>query len=180
MSDRACARIVLKNTFLDIVEFCTEGVRVRRSRSADAFRCTGGGRDVIVDRQLYRLNAVFARAPSLEEASSVSYPFVVSTGDDGAATPGCMDAAVEACDKASDLGTGRSPKRRRPCKAKRDRMKRAMVVLEGRIEEDPDIFANGDFCLPADFERQPRARARSLARLAQVAADAYSRMARAR
>lgn len=60
--------------------------------------------------------------------------------------------------------------RGRPCKGKRDRVKKALAMVEARIEQNPEVFTAGGFFLPATVERDPRARARVLAQWSQVAA----------
>jgi len=63
--------------------------------------------------------------------------------------------------------------RGRPCKGKRERLNRAMAAIERKISEDPDLFSSGELRLPAFFEQNPPARARIMAQLAEVAAEAY-------
>lgn len=49
-------------------------------------------------------------------------------------------------------------------------MKKALAMVQARIEETPEVFSAGGFFLPATVERDPRARARVLAQWSQVAA----------
>jgi len=63
--------------------------------------------------------------------------------------------------------------RMRPCKGKRERFKRTMAAIEGKIAQNPELLSNGGLSLPAFVDRNPQARARVMAQLAQVAAGAY-------
>lgn len=63
--------------------------------------------------------------------------------------------------------------RARPCKGKRERFKRTIALIEERVANDPDFFSGGGLTLPAFVDCNPRARARVMAQLAQVAADSY-------
>lgn len=67
--------------------------------------------------------------------------------------------------------------RTRPCKGKRERIKKAMALIECKILQDLGIFSSGRFFLPPYYASDPEARARAMAHLAQVAADAYARFA---
>mmetsp|Transcript_107319 Transcript_107319/g.300525 ORF Transcript_107319/g.300525 Transcript_107319/m.300525 type:complete len:265 (+) Transcript_107319:67-861(+) len=62
---------------------------------------------------------------------------------------------------------------RRPCKGKRERIKKVVALVEARVAADPDILTSGRFFLPTFVEVNPKLRAQVLAQLAQVAADAY-------
>lgn len=62
--------------------------------------------------------------------------------------------------------------RRRPCKGKRDRIKKALALIEAKVEGDPEAFDRGEFFLPPMVDCDPRGRERVLARLASVAAGA--------
>jgi len=64
-------------------------------------------------------------------------------------------------------------KRTRPCKAKRDRIRKALATMEAAVASDPDLFVRGCVRLPASLGEEPRRRARIMAGLAQVAADAF-------
>lgn len=50
---------------------------------------------------------------------------------------------------------------------------RTMAAIEGKIAQNPDLLSSGGLMLPAFVDRNPQARARVMAQLAQVAADAY-------
>mmetsp|Transcript_92610 Transcript_92610/g.267417 ORF Transcript_92610/g.267417 Transcript_92610/m.267417 type:complete len:248 (-) Transcript_92610:537-1280(-) len=67
--------------------------------------------------------------------------------------------------------------RMRPCKGKRERFKRTMAAIEEKVAENPDLLSGGGLVLPAYVDRNPEAKARILAQLAQVAAEAYRGMA---
>lgn len=62
--------------------------------------------------------------------------------------------------------------RMRPCKGKRERFKRAMAAIEGKVAQNPELLDDGALVLPAFVERNPHARERIMAQLAQVAAEA--------
>lgn len=62
---------------------------------------------------------------------------------------------------------------RKQTQGKRERFKRTMAAIEGKIAQNPDLLSNGGLNLPAFVDRNPQARARVMAQLAQVAADAY-------
>jgi len=55
---------------------------------------------------------------------------------------------------------------KRPCKGKRDRIRRALALIESKIAQDPGVFDNGEFFLPPAVDCDARERARALARLA--------------
>lgn len=63
--------------------------------------------------------------------------------------------------------------RMRPCKGKRERFKRTMAAIEEQVSKNPDLLSGGGLSLPAFVDRNPQARARVMAQLAQVAAEAY-------
>mmetsp|Transcript_88740 Transcript_88740/g.255912 ORF Transcript_88740/g.255912 Transcript_88740/m.255912 type:complete len:229 (-) Transcript_88740:34-720(-) len=62
--------------------------------------------------------------------------------------------------------------RGRPSKTKRQRIKRAMASLQKEVEEHPELWSRGEVRIPAVADINPRARARMMAQLGQVAADA--------
>lgn len=64
--------------------------------------------------------------------------------------------------------------RARPCKGKRERLKRTMLVIEGRLVDDPGLLHRGGLRLPASIDRSPRARARMMDHLECLAAEAMS------
>jgi len=63
--------------------------------------------------------------------------------------------------------------RMRPCKGKRERFKRTMAAIEEKVAENPDLLSSGSLTLPAFVDRDPQAKARIMAHLSQVAAEAY-------
>jgi len=65
--------------------------------------------------------------------------------------------------------------RMRPCKGKRERLKRTMAAIEEQVAQNPGAFDKGGLNLPSFVDRNPQARARVLAHLAQVAAQAQTR-----
>lgn len=69
-----------------------------------------------------------------------------------------------------EVSAQRAGPRGRPCKGKRDRVKKALAMVEARIQKNPEVFTAGGFFLPPAVERDPRARARVLAQWSQVAA----------
>lgn len=58
---------------------------------------------------------------------------------------------------------------RRPCKGKRERIKKALAMVEARVEQAPFVFTRGDFYLPAAVENDKSARERTLAKLEDIA-----------
>mmetsp|Transcript_64815 Transcript_64815/g.181223 ORF Transcript_64815/g.181223 Transcript_64815/m.181223 type:complete len:167 (+) Transcript_64815:78-578(+) len=58
----------------------------------------------------------------------------------------------------------------RPCKGKRDRVKRALAMVETKIALNPKAFDDDDFFLPASVEGDPRMRSQVLARLSSIRA----------
>mmetsp|Transcript_23148 Transcript_23148/g.66439 ORF Transcript_23148/g.66439 Transcript_23148/m.66439 type:complete len:251 (-) Transcript_23148:324-1076(-) len=87
------------------------------------------------------------------------------------APPGCKFGA--ACCFCHVVAEHPEPVRVRPCKGKRERVKRQLAALEQAISKDPELLAAGNLVLPALVERGEAARARVMAHLSQVAADAY-------
>jgi len=57
----------------------------------------------------------------------------------------------------------------RHCKGKRDRIKKALAMVEARVEQNPVVFTSGDFYLPAAVENDKSARERALAKLKDIA-----------
>eukprot|EP00429_Kryptoperidinium_foliaceum_P064997 CAMPEP_0176066638 /NCGR_PEP_ID=MMETSP0120_2-20121206/33257_1 /TAXON_ID=160619 /ORGANISM="Kryptoperidinium foliaceum, Strain CCMP 1326" /LENGTH=429 /DNA_ID=CAMNT_0017400247 /DNA_START=16 /DNA_END=1302 /DNA_ORIENTATION=- len=106
-----------------------------------------------------------------------------SIGSMGHATRNCRPCAFTRASMGCKFGeqcnfchmTADHPEvvRARPCKGKRERMKRMMASIKERVSENPDLFANGGIVLPAFVEANPRSRAAAMSQLAQVAADAY-------
>jgi len=62
--------------------------------------------------------------------------------------------------------------RSRPCKGKRDRMRKAVAAIESRVADDPALLETGNISVPAIIERDKRANDRVLARLVTIAAAA--------
>jgi len=85
--------------------------------------------------------------------------------------PGCKFGA--ACCFCHVVADHPEQVRVRPCKGKRERVKRQLAALEQAISKDPELLAAGNLVLPALVERGEAARARVMAHLSQVAADAY-------
>jgi len=88
---------------------------------------------------------------------------------------GCkFGASCSFCHLTSEhVGTARQ----RPCKGKRDRIKKAMEVIERKVAENPEYLDSGAFFLPALVDKNPQMRARAMAQLSQVATGACRRSA---
>lgn len=67
----------------------------------------------------------------------------------------------------------RGKSRGRPCKEKRQRIKRTVALMQDKVAQDPDLLCSGQLRLPMAVVSNPKAYAISMARLAQIAADAY-------
>lgn len=52
-----------------------------------------------------------------------------------------------------------------------------MAAIEGKVAQNPELLGSGGLVLPAFVDRNPQARQRVLAQLAQVAAGSRSRIA---
>jgi len=87
---------------------------------------------------------------------------------------GCkFGAGCDFCHVAGNDGT--SEGRARPCKGKRDRVKKALAKVEEALRRDPRLFASGGFFLPPVVEQDPKARAEVMQRFSKVASDALAR-----
>mmetsp|Transcript_97553 Transcript_97553/g.281506 ORF Transcript_97553/g.281506 Transcript_97553/m.281506 type:complete len:218 (-) Transcript_97553:218-871(-) len=116
--------------------------------------------------------------------------FLPSLGSAGHATRTCRPCAFArsaagckrgaACTFCHVISEHSESVRARPCKGKRDRLKKAMAAIQERVAENPDLLSSGSLSLPAVVDRNPQARARTLAQLAQVAAEAYRGAAQGR
>mmetsp|Transcript_133558 Transcript_133558/g.386616 ORF Transcript_133558/g.386616 Transcript_133558/m.386616 type:complete len:169 (-) Transcript_133558:133-639(-) len=157
--------IVLKNTFLDFDAQNAGAIGLRRTRSMPKFGQVPDLYGADAARQLVRLNTTYCASgkQSMEALADI------------ATAPDARDPALPRdCNKPEVSDGRRSVTRSRPCKAKRDRLKRSMAILAGQIAEDPDIFVTGKFRLPLDYERDEKSRNRALASLAIVAAEAFA------
>jgi len=92
----------------------------------------------------------------------------------GSAGPRTSTLSVASCPLAGGHAETVRPS---PCKGKRDRIKKAMDMIERKVAENPDYWNSGAFFLPAFVDETPRSRAHVMAHLSQVAADACRRLA---
>mmetsp|Transcript_29449 Transcript_29449/g.83928 ORF Transcript_29449/g.83928 Transcript_29449/m.83928 type:complete len:268 (-) Transcript_29449:32-835(-) len=107
----------------------------------------------------------------------------ISVGSAGHATRECRPCAFARSSSGCKFGTDchfchiveEHPEsvRVRPCKGKRERLKRQMDAIEKAVAEDPDLLTSGKLALPPLLDRGSSSRIRVMAHLAQVAADAY-------
>jgi len=106
-----------------------------------------------------------------------------SVGSQGHATRDCRPCAFvrsaagckfgTACNFCHVVGEHPEAVRVRPCKGKRERLKRQLQTIEKAVAQDPDLLASGSLTLPALVDRNSKTHARVMAHLAQVAANAY-------
>jgi len=98
----------------------------------------------------------------------------------GVATPPATTAKVPEAAPEGRATHGRAvaepsigARRSRPCREKRERIRKRMAAIEGAIAQDPDLFVSGSLQLPSFADQSPRMRARVMAKLAQIATEAY-------
>lgn len=197
MFGSSCHRVSVRNTFLDIA--CAEPLvcRSRRSRSAPPIGASRrSAPDAAQATQLAHLDAIVAgrgtptatAAGALADKAAVlcgcQVPTALAGNAFGTCRPCSCVRAAAGCESGVStvychVAPGRSEGfRPRPCKGKRDRIKKAMATIEARIAEDPDVLTSGRFFLPPHVEGKPEARSRALAQLSQVAARAYAQRLR--
>lgn len=191
--------VVLTNTFLSVIAE-PSGCEQKRSRSTPPLARAEepAAQGEVPTQQLAHLDAIMAGRVSPSFARSRC----AATTGVGASVAGNAEATADDTHKLQELPmlmSGLRPvssaepavggealqstseqldvARKLPCKGKRERIKKALALIEGKILQDPDIFASGRFFLPPYVESDPEARARAMAHLAQVAADAYARLA---
>mmetsp|Transcript_33769 Transcript_33769/g.97033 ORF Transcript_33769/g.97033 Transcript_33769/m.97033 type:complete len:297 (+) Transcript_33769:113-1003(+) len=124
-------------------------------------------------------------APAVEAATAGSSDDVasLSIGSQGHATGDCRPCAFARSNAGCKFGAScrfchivaEHPEsvRVRPCKGKRDRLKRQMDAIEKAVANDPDLLASGSLVLPPLVDRSGKARSRVMAQLSQIAADAF-------
>mmetsp|Transcript_16539 Transcript_16539/g.47978 ORF Transcript_16539/g.47978 Transcript_16539/m.47978 type:complete len:206 (+) Transcript_16539:85-702(+) len=202
----ARTRVVLRNSFLEAI---AEDVSLaRRSLSVPAMLREGRSEHPAVAEQLRRLNAQVAGChrgggrADYRPTSTETWQRRELAGASGGADHlpagsgphllehflgGCgfypevdQQNSVDARSAEGILRPTRSRTRTRPCKAKRDRIKRQLADLTARVSSDPDAFVHGECSLPPCVAVDPRLRSRALAQLSQTAADAFREFARAR
>mmetsp|Transcript_96011 Transcript_96011/g.277263 ORF Transcript_96011/g.277263 Transcript_96011/m.277263 type:complete len:178 (+) Transcript_96011:77-610(+) len=173
-------RVVLRNSFLDTVvddmaalRRCSSAPALRRKDESDAHRR--------VADQLRRLNSLFVQAqpPPVDDMGAKVGAAAADVAAGGKFAGASSVAVLDSARHPSSV-VGERRCRTRPCKEKRERIRRRMAELEARVAADPALFHTaGGLRLPAGLEADARARSRAMAQLAQVAADAYRNLSHA-
>lgn len=70
-----------------------------------------------------------------------------------------------------------APPAPRPCKGKRQRLRKILERLENRVAQDPEWLVSGNMKLPAGVEHYPQQREAVMSRLLLIAAEAFARIA---
>lgn len=138
-------------------------------------------------------DAEVARAPSADGGdecgamAGIAAPADFSVGSWGHASGRCRPCAFVRAAAGCRAGAmcvfchtsegHAAPAAPRPCKAKRERLRKALKQIEARVSQDPEWLLSGGLKLPAALESDPPQRERALARLFHVVAEAFSRAA---
>mmetsp|Transcript_13512 Transcript_13512/g.38951 ORF Transcript_13512/g.38951 Transcript_13512/m.38951 type:complete len:203 (-) Transcript_13512:72-680(-) len=186
MSSADPGNMTIKNTFLEVAcgSHVDSGTRTRGRSTPLRMSKSGQDADLYLS-QLSRLDTTLAvGAPSGSFAPS---PRGCSVRANNGVTGMVIEKHLLLTPKEVAMGRASSGTlsgdatqldrppavRKRPCKGKRDRIRKALSLVRDMVARDPNLFVQGRFFLPTEIEQNAKLRARTMADLTRVAAEAF-------